>query len=488
MMHPFQSLSLFLLLVELERVMIFCRLSFLLSSLTIKKLCAFKNILEDHQQARIALSVNSTTNHYILEVIFKRSCARRQNDSFEPAIANVLEAYGPEEMLFQIEGLSLQTYLPYYDGCSKYSHEFIIYQTGVYRLNVILLRSNDTALNSVPIHPQLDYNILYGDWLWLNSTLHSSINCSSIENQKGLWVATNDNVQKTSGVFRDLEIAKTVKPRRFSNKFFHNGLIIDTNVHLSASIASPKMSCSLVIDQFHWVADPQTHFNNHRSHSHCRSITRHISPLAASKLLAHHKLAFVGDSHTRVFVNTLLLYACELMMDNYVKDPPYGVPGKGKPCEGMIVKYYNHRNCEEVKNDVTNYEVIIMNCGHHDASGLHGSFTDYKKHVERQAKHAMELGLKQDQLFWMESNPMPIRRDKYVIDEADWRTYYRLSVFNQIASPVYTSQGYSVIKAFDALLPMVDRTCDEAHFTALGNTMPMIQQLLTILHDKLNKK
>ena len=69
----------------------------------------------------------------------------------------------------------------------------------------------------------------------------------------------------------------------------------------------------------------------------------------------------------------------------------------------------------------------------------------------------------------------------FIINQSgDWRTLHRILLYNQVATHLARSHHLRILPT-DSLLPLVDKMCDNAHYSAKGALMPMIQAYLAML-------
>ena len=133
------------------------------------------------------------------------------------------------------------------------------------------------------------------------------------------------------------------------------------------------------------------------------------------------------------------------------------------------------------------------------------------------------MGYSSDDFIWMESVPFPLRNDLavnqvgppfhhlfppcasityhfilsshhhpskiphhfffsllFINQSGDWRTLHRILLYNQVATHLARSHHLRILPT-DSLLPLVDKMCDNAHYSAKGALMPIIQAYLAML-------
>ena len=133
-----------------------------------------------HERVSASLHLHEnvdTSNHYELTIIFlsNRYCITNRTHnktSLELPVTNnestvisnnlktvhaVRSEVGPDEIVVQVEGLTLQSFLPKHVGCGQYKQMVYIYDSGLYHLKVFRTRSEYQAIQEVvPIYPKID--------------------------------------------------------------------------------------------------------------------------------------------------------------------------------------------------------------------------------------------------------------------------------------------------------------------------------------------
>eukprot|EP01034_Spumella_vulgaris_P027075 gene27075-33745_t len=217
----------------------------------------------------------------------------------------------------------------------------------------------------------------------------------------------------------------------------------------------------------------------------------HVTPTEASKLLSNRKIAIAGDSHMRTFGTKLLEFACNITSEPFKKGTytDYHIKEDQPMCAGLHISYSANYWCDPQKFNWQPWkteEFIVYNCGHHLASAEHTPFDVLTEKLANIVTHSKEPshGHNTDNFIWLESNPQPIRNDKFVVSSKDWRTEQRLHLYNQYSNNFFVKHNYSVIYAWNALMPLYDSGCDMAHFTARGALYPQFLQLFEIIKRK----
>jgi hypothetical protein len=115
---------------------------------------------------------------------------------------------GPDEILVYVEGPTLQTIIPSYNGCHSYSTIFTAQHTSIgefngnkYRIKVVWLRSKYTSINNIDkSFPPIQYGILLDeefslkDYIYIqNITINNSQTESIPVQYKYRWTAIKPN-------------------------------------------------------------------------------------------------------------------------------------------------------------------------------------------------------------------------------------------------------------------------------------------------------
>ena len=415
---------------------------------------------------------------YRLEAVFKdRRCdAAGENSHKDNSTFLVSKKYGslvrsrvvgPDELLVRVEGPSLQTLLPVYKECGFYERVFSVHVAGVYHLQIVRLRSNYSSINEVmDIFPEINYEIILSDWVILSK--HPNNLVTNCHRHPGVWALSPSSPQYTEKSFDTLESAMALVPvtLKTDDKNFQRDLPLQSFVNVSgkATMAADGTGCGVSIDAY--------------SFSHCNHTA--YSAERASALLAKRTLTFIGDSQSRVLVSTLLEWACGIpIVDKNKQFKNTYIAETAQKCPGLKVNVISNVYCEiraDFQTKVQKDELTFFNCGHWPASQEHFTFDMYGDALEALLQKIKLIS--SNRFVFIETLPMPVRNDKYVKSFKDWRTLHRLFVYNRIAEKLFKQHNYSFLPTFETLLPLIDKFCDNAHYTAAGALQPIIQQVL----------
>lgn len=417
---------------------------------------------------------------YLFQINF--DCSKGCNSS-EKIFANEI-AYqsGPDEILFQIEGKTLQSFLPIYHGGRNYSSTFSIKHPGYYHLSLLRLRKNYAAVNEMDTNwPELRYETLVDDWVYLNSEPNiGNRSCIYPENE-GVWLAKSASASIKDGFF-DRHDASRVPFTLHSR----NNLTIPVYVNITAK------NSSRTISEYGWNADG------------CYA-TDSVSRSQAVRLLSNKTVVIVGDIQMRTFANLFFQSLCRLSSSSHFKRNVYTVPPR-HPCQFVNISFIPNPNCQFIssmfpslrnvsrsRRNVLQNRIIITNCGHSfTVSPNKLTFQKYEQLITNYTTAIDDISSSRNyqkkQILWVESPPPLLRQDSAVFENKDWKTLHRLHIFNQIANKIVKSKGYAVIPAFQPLLPLVNRLGNFLSFSASGSNDPILQKTYRVIQESFGKQ
>jgi hypothetical protein len=262
--------------------------------------------------------------------------------------------------------------------------------------------------------------------------------------------------------------------------------------------SKPDQVCSKDVQHYQW-----THFsyNTTLEHEQVSALLANIQLIVignhhllygkdALLLRPHDIQRCIGDSHADRLTTALMNLYCggiEGTQDSFSRQ----VPPDSLDCSNLTIHFRRYLECDrdqivdalEHLFDPTRFTMFTLNCGHHPASSRHRSVAEYSSMVSS----IMDVldqhpSISRHNFVWIESTPMPFcNAYRAVIVHRDWRTFHRLSMFNHVANRIALAHNYSVIPAFQSLLPFVDgSTCDPWHFpwrAMLGVIYPLIRHI-----------
>ena len=216
-------------------------------------------------------------------------------------------------------------------------------------------------------------------------------------------------------------------------------------------------------------------------------------------LRPHDVHPFIGDSHADRLTTALIHLYCGGIQGTQGSFS-HQVSTDSLDCSNLTIYFRRYLMCNmdlivdalEHLLDPTRFTMFTLNCGHHPASSRHRSVVEYSSMVSS----IMDVldqhpSINKRNFVWIESTPMPFcNARRAVIKHRDWRTIHRLSMFNHVANRIALAHNYSVIPAFQSLLPFVDgSTCDPWHFprqAMLGVIYPLAHHIKVMkdLHNQ----
>ena len=430
------------------------------------------------ESAKVSLHLHSATFQNSIQIEFNRTgCSPFEQMNLSTAAETndcLRSRYGPDEMLLFVEGPSIQTFLFRQQNCTFYFNEFRIPIEGDYRIRVVLIRSNYSAVNElIDLCPQADFDVILDTQMHLTKTTWAP----STKKIVGYW------------------LHRTPELSLLKNKTMHldtnnNGrsLPISSWVNLSSNpvtnlIVGQLYSCAENVNNYEWKLTGSTDLQQVA-----------LTSTQGSAILSGKKILMIGDSHARTLSAQLISWACNTgLPDVRHQSTSYTVPMTASLCAGYHISFYHELFCGlKSLPPLGKYDLVIANCGHHPASARHTTLEEYRGMVTTLADEAILKGYDNHTFAWLESVPQPLRNDNWFIDYKDWRTYHRLDLFNQFSNDIMTRltyqqkdkshNGFTVISAFQNMLPFSDKLCDNAHYTTSDAYVPVYQSLLQLLN------
>lgn len=366
------------------------------------------------------------------------------NNITESRIAAALidQFLGPDEMLFEVRGKTLQAFVPDYQQCGSYSQDFRVLESGVYHLALVRTRSRYSAISEVvPEYPLFQIDYIVAEWVALTGVSQpKSIPCDGVGGLRGFWRARPNNVALRGGVFDRMDVAMSTIPRRTTRSAdAAEGFYVLNFVNVTTS----GVCAGGDIDQYEWTPGPSC------------SWTRDVFDLHPHP---RPNVTIQGDSHSGYF---------SVYLSPYLNASNPRAPF----CESLP-----SRSPADVAQSW-----FFANCGHHPAAHSHFSIAKYHATLLEFVKKLQGDHYTKDNFAWYESNAQLFRQDVYVIKFRDWRTLHRIKLFNLMAEDVLKDHGYTTfIRVFHELLPFVHDVCDISHYTVPRIYEPVIHQALAL--------
>jgi hypothetical protein len=453
-----------------------------------------KNLLQDlKSKDGEKVTVTYWIDEFNSKIIVNISIARNSCVAFKgievsssPTMSDIIKQdYGPDEILVFLEGISMQSHVAMYEGCNNCKY-FIVYQTiintlsdstvfhlpvaGKHWLKIVHLRSKFAALNELHENwPSPTYYIITENSFKITNGAVKNLELGSNNNCNLNWLSKD-------GIDPLLLLPAFMKN---ANSNLHGDLDGSTYINVSATsylwtsrvetkegTACPQQD----INNFRWARSPwQKHYINSVKCKNDIITPEEFFHSNIKNLVGGSKVLFVGDSHAR--------YAKILFEEWCMKDSGCGIS----------LDYIDSNYCDtfdiKAKGSISTPDLILLNCGHHPASGTHYTYLSYQELVSRAIQDIISKGYSAENFFWIESNVNPLRDDNWVKDYRDWRTVHRIHLFNRIATKIVKDSGFEVIKTFEWTLPLSDKLCDVGHYTASGALFPLFHSIVNILYD-----
>jgi hypothetical protein len=279
---------------------------------------------------------------------------------------------------------------------------------------------------------------------------------------RGYWTAFTSN--------HTFEVAQTVT--RIFGRPYGSERNVNISTYIRLSRAPTLQPCANEINNYRWL-------------SVCMPM---IKRKEASSIVSGTKLLFIGDSHSRVLSSSFAAWICNFERTREHRGFSIDSGRNNSICRNLILDYVDSSpHC--LPNLVPNsgkYDIVIMNCAHHMAAYCwpedhvceHYRNEQYAEMIQNIANTVLNNKLAKSEFVWMEGNVIPISNSDSCIKDNDWRTIHRLQNFNRIASEVFRNYSYDIMPTFASTLPLSDKLCDFAHYTAPEALMPQFQWIL----------
>ncbi len=363
---------------------------------------------------------------------------------------------GANEYLIQFDGPELHALVPEHVGNCSYQAQWSTSRTGAYTLSITKLRSQYEAIaESEPLWPELHFDTLLR--VSLNATSPQTTSCS----KQGVWSMVGEE-----GILKEFHQVKKRSPGVFTNIGLN--AINDTHDTSSGNKMAWKVTMGHNKSAEKKVCPPLKKITNFKFKT-CTHFQINDRDWKAMSVL------FSGDSNSRVAFIDLLLYLDIAPLESISSE-------SGLHCvrfekgNRWCVGTNNLGSCSTFRSlhSKQDWNLVIINFGQHHASKHRRTFSDYSSTVDQAVQCVKDFD---SQVLWMSSPPVPLRSDDYVRKVGDWRTVHRLKAFNAYANAAFAEAGFPVIDNFEAMLPLIDKMEDDAHYSYLGTHQLLAQTL-----------
>lgn len=465
----------------------------------------------------VMIDFDQLNNEYRVSITVATVNCSKASDYFRLASDRELlyqERIGPDEIVVQIEGKSLQSLVARSDNfCSKYSVVFSVPLSGSHRLKVTRLRRNYEAVRmDNPSYPPMNLDVFLDVLLPISLEEYEFPICS-LDSAHGHWVTPWDQLSHVP-----LLVNRECMGELTSNAGFSEPLttyIIVDETLAPSTLSLTRQNCSYSINKYHWKQSGCYDLNQTVIDVSSVNITDHTSQ---NNDFVNKRILFVGDSHMRGLADLFMHVVCEYELERqFIIDPTVlSVPQVFRLESHQLVSRYcaynetamladpacyihYHYGCQnttlaflgsmycsvDMLKYFADYDFIIINCGHHPASQSHFSYELYEKAVNNLLNHLEAINCTSRlKLFWVENTAQPLRQDHWVVEKQDWRTYHRLVLFDALAKRAlheHQSLNVRIVPAWDSTLALFDKFCDCAHYPAAAR-IPELASLLGFMH------
>jgi hypothetical protein len=408
--------------------------------------------------------------------------------------------YGPDEVIVSLNGKSLQSKIMLHAGCGHYHAMLRVPKDGWYHLSARRIRTNFTALDEsfVDKNAVIKYENIVSEWIYLNETTNTESLDFVVQHNStrmhpkacgGTWSLHQENPQfDFTGNISKVPPVLLNTCRNITGGL-SGELGMPSYVNVSSSMITqlhPDLYCPCFVstDLYEWVP-----FSPSEASNDCSLVESFTKREARSNLLKGKKIMIIGDSHARVLSNSFLGWACGIKVGGVRMGTlhkiaenifAYSIPPNGPSCPGFEIIFIENRLCEwpPLKEQLGASDLVIFNCGHHPASHLHWPSEKYAATVENVFYTEILGNYSTEKVVWIESVPLPLRQDNDYLQSFDWRTLHRIHLFNHISSQIFVRHNYTVISAFEPVLPFVENMCDNAHYIFPEILLPIYEQIM----------
>lgn len=343
------------------------------------------------------------------------------------------ETLGANEYLVQFDGPELHASIPNHTGKCTFQSKWSVSTAGPYRLVVTKLRSQYISIReSEKVFPEMHHDLL------VNATVNLAKPQSRCS-KSGVWTALKDSA--FTGQVRQVEKRPSY---------------VKTNINLMDMEGNG--AGKEITNYAFKTCEPVEYLDRD---------WKNISIL------------FLGDSHSRTAHEDLIPHLHLGPRNKHVK---LGVPEvctdfeNGKRWCSVTNRFGKCTTYDQRISGPTEWDIVLINFGQHHMSGKRNCiFKNYTKAVDKAVQCIKKYN--NTKIIWMASPPMH-RDDKYMRRFGDWRTLHRIKAFNDYAAHAFAKAGFPVIDCFQALLPLVDKEPDNAHFSLMGSHQFLEQALV----------
>lgn len=435
------------------------------------------------------------------------------------------EGVGPDEIIVQLEGASLQTKLAKsIDSCNDYEAVFQIPQTGVYRLKIVRLRKEWASVKNLKAFAPIEYEVFLDVLLTELLQFYMPEFCGV---GNGYWVTGQNHLSDWPVTIRD-ECSEHQK----------RGVRITTNALLSRDMQA--QSCTEEVNTYRWNRKV-CYRDYHLDRDFYGDV---VDPSNTSSIVdlritdsnyLRRKILFIGDLHMRdlatLFRDKVCRYqheeelklnkASEIQIDGvnmpyyelkfsreannaYKANKPDCGGSKEESCQlfdvsctELTMMFIEAKYCEPgVVDKMKGIDYVVINCGHFPAQSAHYTFGQFRDVISRLLEKVANTGIlnlppaggaSPTTMFWLENTAQPLRQDDYIIRTQDWRTYHRLTLYDAIVkeeSKRIIPRLLHIVPAFLGTFSVFDKLCNCGHYSDSA-IYPQLMSFLDILRERL---
>ena len=385
----------------------------------------------------------------------------------ERTLTAALRDFGPDEIVFMLEGPEL---LPceilYHGNCSYVARCGPRRLAGEFHVAAVHLRANYDALDEMRSDwPPMQYDKLVGDDVVINLPSNEPSKDEHKLATAGGMLPCDETCDRRSAHGRWVRSGKQPQPLRRIGTVRRETTVRARFVDAGRYTWTPY-SCSLQTAD--WTL---------------RNVTSCLRAVNASSLYT------VGDSHAAT-LHMQLAQALRWPLEGKLRDMIHHSNGAEVDGVRLVRMYDNKRNAESPgAYGAGDGDVLLVNFGQHTAAAR-TSLVAFEAKVAKWAASAVAWrnGGNRRHVFWLKGVIGIPRNDGYVRAKADGRSVHRTSAYNALAERVVKAASIPVIDNTALVQAFVLSTDDSAHYSdkAIAKWLPVVvlNQLCAALRPK----
>ena len=392
---------------------------------------------------------------------------------------------GPDELLARLEGAEFLALRCLHVGACRYVCPFAVTIPGSYRLIVEGLRAGWAAIAEAGGFPPLIRDKIAGDKLLIELGGGRAADTAANEVARAGVVAaarcgsdgSGGGGDRPHGVLPPCDDANA--PGRWVRTVSVDGMFAPNEswwlpLQREYPTAGPFSESKGLGSRFFTQLDAELEW---LPYTCC---LRPLVPAAAAACISD-SFSARGDSHSRVFFNHLMRFACGF--EETAAKQHWGTLcasaeniAASETCAALRGACYAWDPRAEEAISWAAYNMtptpplghMLINFGQHWPSERHATLSNYETHIRNYFAGLEAVTPPPSYFIWMETPPLPVITNLYIYTVADWRTEPRLRLFNAAAdralASLVSAGKIRILRVFEKFLPLADCSPDSAHF------------------------